>query len=282
MSESTGPTPVTDDVPTEVHQEWAELAEQAAAAQFAYHVKDAPTISDGEYDPLIRRLNAIEDEHPSLRTPESPTQNVGGASFATGFETVDHVERMLSLDNAFSFEELQTWAERVEREVGAGAHYLTELKIDGLAINLLYEKGRLVRALTRGDGRTGEDVTNNVRTIEGIPERLARRRRARARRGPRRGVLPDRGLRRPQREPRRGGQGAVRQPAQRRRGLAAPEGPQGHGHPAAAHARARHRRAPRVRHRAPERGVCRPARLGAADLRRGARARRHRGRARSS
>lgn len=168
-----GATPVTDDVPTAVHQEWAELAEQASAAQFAYHVKDAPTISDGEYDAIIRRLNAIEEQHPSLRTPESPTQNVGGASFATGFETVDHVERMLSLDNAFSFEELQTWAERVEREVGSGAHYLTELKIDGLAINLLYEKGRLVRALTRGDGRTGEDVTNNVRTIEGIPERLA-------------------------------------------------------------------------------------------------------------
>src|SRR6478736_6094388 len=112
---------------------------------------------------------AVTDDVP----PESPTQNVGGASFATGFETVDHVERMLSLDNAFSFEELQTWAERVEREVGAGAHYLTELKIDGLAINLLYEKGRLVRALTRGDGRTGEDVTHNVRTNEGIPERLA-------------------------------------------------------------------------------------------------------------
>ncbi|WP_076258464.1 NAD-dependent DNA ligase LigA [Intrasporangium flavum] len=177
MSETTGKaagaTPVTDDVPTAVHQEWAELAEQASAAQFAYHVKDAPTISDGEYDAIIRRLNAIEEAHPSLRTPESPTQNVGGASFATGFETVDHVERMLSLDNAFSFEELQTWVERVEREVGSGAHFLTELKIDGLAINLLYEKGRLVRALTRGDGRTGEDVTNNVRTIEGIPERLA-------------------------------------------------------------------------------------------------------------
>ncbi len=173
MSETSAPTPVTDDVPTAVHQEWAELAEQASAAQFAYHVKDAPTISDGEYDAIIRRLNEIEEAHPSLRTPESPTQNVGGASFATGFETVDHVERMLSLDNAFSFEELQTWAERVEREVGTGAHFLTELKIDGLAINLLYEKGRLVRALTRGDGRTGEDVTNNVRTIEGIPERLA-------------------------------------------------------------------------------------------------------------
>jgi DNA ligase (NAD+) len=168
-----GSTPVTDDVPTTIHQEWTELAEEASAAQFAYHVKDAPTISDGEYDSIMRRLNAIEDEYPSLRTPESPTQNVGGAAFATGFETVDHLERMLSLDNAFSFEELRAWAERVEREVGTGAHFLTELKIDGLAVNLLYEGGRLTRALTRGDGRTGEDVTNNVRTIATIPERLS-------------------------------------------------------------------------------------------------------------
>jgi DNA ligase (NAD+) len=167
-----GSAPLTDDIPAAVHQEWADLAERASAAQFAYHVKDAPTISDADYDGLIRRLNAIEEEHPSLRTPESPTQNVGGAAFATGFETVDHVERMLSLDNAFSFEELRAWAERVEREVGAGAHFLTELKIDGLAVNLLYEQGRLVRALTRGDGRTGEDVTHNVRTISGIPSRL--------------------------------------------------------------------------------------------------------------
>ncbi|MEO7754218.1 MAG: NAD-dependent DNA ligase LigA [Terracoccus sp.] len=159
-------------VPVEVHREWTELAEQAGAAQFAYHVKDAPTISDGDYDGLLRRLTELETAHPSLRTPQSPTQNVGGAAFATGFETVDHVERMLSLDNAFSIEELQAWAERVEREVGSGAHYLTELKIDGLAINLLYEQGRLVRALTRGDGRTGEDVTHNVRTISGIPTRL--------------------------------------------------------------------------------------------------------------
>ncbi len=169
------PASVTDDVPdvpAPVHREWTDLAEQAGAAQFAYHVKDAPTISDGEYDRLLRRLTELETAHPSLRTPQSPTQNVGGAAFATVFETVDHVERMLSLDNAFSVEELRAWAERVEREVGAGAHYLTELKIDGLAINLLYERGRLVRALTRGDGRTGEDVTHNVRTISGIPTRL--------------------------------------------------------------------------------------------------------------
>ncbi|OFE16760.1 DNA ligase (NAD(+)) LigA [Humibacillus sp. DSM 29435] len=160
-------------MPATVHHEWNELAERAGAAQFAYHVKDAPTISDGDYDALIRSLNEMEGAYPSLRTPQSPTQNVGGASFATGFETVDHLERMLSLDNCFSFEELATWAARVEREVGTDTHFLTELKIDGLAINLLYEQGRLVRALTRGDGRTGEDVTHNVRTISGIPSRLA-------------------------------------------------------------------------------------------------------------
>ncbi|MFW5468925.1 NAD-dependent DNA ligase LigA [Knoellia sp. CPCC 206435] len=155
--------------PEEARHEWADLAEQAAAHQFAYHVKDAPTISDGDYDALMRRLNALEDQYPSLRTPDSPTQSVGGAIFSTDFAAVDHLERMLSLDNAFSPEEMLEWAGRVEREAGTGFHYLCELKIDGLAINLLYEKGRLTRALTRGDGRTGEDVTLNVRTISGIP-----------------------------------------------------------------------------------------------------------------
>ncbi len=171
MTESAGLT--TDLIPDEVHHEWAELAEQVSAAQFAYYVKDAPTISDAEYDQLMRRLETLEEQWPSLRTPESPTQLVGGTAFATGFEPVDHLERMLSLDNAFSGEELQAWAERVEREVGEGCHYLVELKIDGLAVNLLYERGRLTRALTRGDGRTGEDVTNNVRTIEGVPQTLS-------------------------------------------------------------------------------------------------------------
>lgn len=154
--------------------EWAELAEQATAAQFAYHVRDAPTISDGDYDRLIRRLNELEEEFPEMRTPESPTQQVGGAVFSTDFTAVDHLERMLSLDNCFSPEELAAWAARVARDAGSAAyHYLCELKIDGLAVNLLYEKGRLVRALTRGDGRTGEDVTNNVKTIQGIPHQLA-------------------------------------------------------------------------------------------------------------
>ena len=169
-------TDLPTDVPDEVRHEWTDLAEQVRAHQFSYHVKDAPTISDGEYDELVRRLNALEDQYAELRTPDSPTQQVG-ASFSTDFAAVEHLERMFSLDNAFSAAELVAWAARVERDTaseggGAAYHYLCELKIDGLAINLLYEGGRLVRAATRGDGRTGEDVTNNVRTIEGIPHQL--------------------------------------------------------------------------------------------------------------
>lgn len=160
-------------VPAEVLHEWTDLAEQARGHQFAYHVQDAPTISDGEYDQLMRQLGALEESHPSLRTPDSPTQQVGGASFSSDFTPVDHLERMLSLDNAFSAEELAAWAARVTRDAGTTFHFLTEPKIDGLAINLLYENGRLTRALTRGDGRTGEDVTNNVRTIHGIPHQLS-------------------------------------------------------------------------------------------------------------
>ena len=167
---ATAPAPATE----AARHEWADLADRATAAQFAYHVKDAPTISDGEYDGLVRRLTELEEEFPELRTPESPTQQVGGAVFSTDFTAVDHLERMLSLDNCFSPEELAAWAARVARDAGSAEyHYLCELKIDGLAVNLLYEKGRLVRALTRGDGRTGEDVTNNVKTIEGIPHQLA-------------------------------------------------------------------------------------------------------------
>ncbi len=160
-------------VPAAALHEWTELAEQARGHQFAYHVQDRPTVSDGAYDALMRRLGELEDEHPSLRTPQSPTQQVGGAAFSTDFQAVDHLERMLSLDNCFSADELREWAARVARDAQAEPHYLCELKIDGLAVNLLYEDGRLTRALTRGDGRTGEDVTLNVRTIEGIPHRLA-------------------------------------------------------------------------------------------------------------
>ena len=163
---------MVSDVPEDVRHEWTDLAEQASAHQFAYHVKDSPTVSDGEYDRLMKRLNALEDEWPSLRTPDSPTQSVGGAVFSTEFQHVDHLERMLSLDNAFSPDEMVEWAARVTRDAGSGFHFLCELKIDGLAVNLLYEKGRLTRALTRGDGRTGEDVTLNVRTVHGIPTEL--------------------------------------------------------------------------------------------------------------
>src|SRR5690606_1839020 len=151
--------------------EWQRLADEVREHQFAYYVKDAPTISDAEFDRLLKRLEKLEEEHPELRTPDSPTQRVGG-TFSTEFRAVDHIERMLSLDNAFSAEEVQAWAQRVEREVGTGTHFLCELKIDGLAISLVYENGRLVRGVTRGDGRTGEDVTLNVRTISTIPQRL--------------------------------------------------------------------------------------------------------------
>lgn len=169
-------TPVTDDrdVPPEVRHRWTALAEQVRADQFAYYVRDAPSSSDAAYDERMRELERLEDQHPGLRTPDSPTQRVGG-TFSTEFTAVDHVQRMLSLDNAFSRDDLVAWAERVQRDLESTrpVEYLCELKIDGLAIALLYEKGRLVRAATRGDGRTGEDVTLNVRTITTIPDVLA-------------------------------------------------------------------------------------------------------------
>jgi DNA ligase (NAD+) len=150
----------------------ADLVERIDRMRFDYFVRDSPTVSDAEYDGLMRELQALEEAHPELRTPDSPTQTVGG-TFSTDFAAVDHIERMMSLDNAFSAEELAAWAERVERDKGAAkVHYLCELKVDGVAINLLYEQGRLVRALTRGNGSTGEDVTLNVRTIDVVPSEL--------------------------------------------------------------------------------------------------------------
>lgn len=161
--------------PDDARHRWTDVAEQIRAHQFAYYVRDAPTVSDAEYDALLRELGELEERYPGLRTPDSPTQKVGG-TFSTDFTPVDHLERMLSLDNAFSAEELLAWAERAHRDAGLAEgealEYLCELKIDGLAINLLYEDGRLVRAATRGDGRTGEDVTLNVRTIRGVPHVL--------------------------------------------------------------------------------------------------------------
>ena len=160
-----------EDVPADVRERHAVLAEEVRSHQFRYYVLDDPIVTDGEFDTQLKALEALEAEHPGLATPDSPTQLVGG-TFSTEFRAVDHLERMLSLDNVFAQEELAEWFRRIERDVGSGTHFLCELKIDGLAINLLYEKGRLVRALTRGDGRTGEDVTLNVRTIADVPHTL--------------------------------------------------------------------------------------------------------------
>ncbi|WP_432127330.1 NAD-dependent DNA ligase LigA [Streptomyces sp. bgisy082] len=159
--------------PAEAREKHADLAERIEEHRFRYYVKDQPVISDGEFDRLLRSLETLEEEYPELRTPDSPTQKVAG-QYETEFTAVEHRERMLSLDNAFDDEELAAWAERVARDVGTpDHHFLCELKVDGLAVNLTYEHGRLTRAATRGDGRTGEDITPNVRTIVDVPERLS-------------------------------------------------------------------------------------------------------------
>ncbi|MFF9866929.1 NAD-dependent DNA ligase LigA [Streptomyces sp. NPDC013953] len=161
-----------DAVPAEAREKHAQLAEQVEEHRFRYYVKDQPVISDAEFDRLLRSLEAMEEEYPELRTPDSPTQKVAGA-YETEFTAVQHRERMLSLDNAFEDLELASWADRVAKEVGTSDHhFLCELKVDGLAVNLTYENGRLTRAATRGDGRTGEDITPNIRTIADVPERL--------------------------------------------------------------------------------------------------------------
>ncbi|MGE2724723.1 NAD-dependent DNA ligase LigA [Mycolicibacterium pulveris] len=179
MSSEATPDPETtlaeqaEDAPdADVRRRWQELADEVREHQFRYYVRDAPIISDADFDKLLRELEALEDEHPELRTPDSPTQLVGGAGFATDFTPAEHLERMLSLDNAFTPEELAAWAARINGEIGDDAHFLCELKIDGVALSLVYRAGRLERAATRGDGRTGEDVTLNARTIDNVPHKL--------------------------------------------------------------------------------------------------------------
>ncbi|MFE7239798.1 NAD-dependent DNA ligase LigA [Streptomyces sp. NPDC057580] len=160
------------EVPVEVRERHALLAEQIEEHRFRYYVNDQPVVSDAEFDRLMRSLQELEDEYPQLRTPESPTQKVAGP-YRTEFTSVEHRERMLSLDNAFDDNGLAVWAERVAKDVGTtDYHFLCELKVDGLAVNLTYERGVLTRAATRGDGRTGEDITPNIRTISEIPHRL--------------------------------------------------------------------------------------------------------------
>ncbi len=149
----------------------ADLAEQVAEHNHRYHVLDSPVISDAEFDALLRELRQLEEEYPDLRTPDSPTQQVGDG-VAAGFAPVRHLVRLFSLDNAFSAAELESWFARAERLGGTGP-FLCELKIDGLAVDLVYRDGALARAATRGDGVTGEDVTANVRTIAAAPARLS-------------------------------------------------------------------------------------------------------------
>ncbi|HEY9563300.1 MAG TPA: NAD-dependent DNA ligase LigA, partial [Nocardioides sp.] len=165
----------TDEVSSatsEARDRHRELSEELEDARWRYYVLDDPILSDADFDQRMRELEALEDQFPELRTPDSPTQKVGGA-VSTEFTAVDHLQRMESLDNAFSYDELATWHARLARDGIKDPDLLCELKVDGLAINLLYEQGRLVRALTRGDGRTGEDVTPNVKTISSIPYRLS-------------------------------------------------------------------------------------------------------------
>ncbi|HEU5153076.1 MAG TPA: NAD-dependent DNA ligase LigA, partial [Iamia sp.] len=155
----------------------AELRTEIAEHDRRYHELDAPTISDADYDALVRELRALEETHPDLVTEDSPTQRVGSAPSAL-FAPVQHRQPMMSLDNAFDSESLVAWGDRLERRLGAEpdddpVDYVCELKIDGVAISLVYEDGELVQAATRGDGRVGEDVTANVRTIADVPHRLS-------------------------------------------------------------------------------------------------------------
>ena len=151
-------------------QRISQLTEEIRDHIFKYYVLDNPTITDAQFDALMRELEALEREHPELRASDSPTLGIGGG-FATSFEQVDHLEKMMSLDNVFDNEELGAWFDRVAKEA-PDAKWLCELKIDGLAINLRYEKGQLTKALTRGNGVTGEDVTLNVKTIKDLPHSL--------------------------------------------------------------------------------------------------------------
>lgn len=159
----------------DVKERYAQLVEQVRSARQSYYVNDAPTLSDAAYDALYRELEKLEAGYPELVANDSPTQEVGGEA-SSAFAPVAHLVRMYSLEDVFSLEELGVWLDRAEKNAlamtGAQPAWLTELKIDGLAVNLLYRHGQLVRAATRGDGTTGEDVTHNVLTIASIPTQL--------------------------------------------------------------------------------------------------------------
>src|SRR5690606_23972201 len=173
MSErTTAEVPTVEEPPAEAKQRHAELAREVEEHNYRYYVLDAPIISDAEFDALMRELVELEERYPALRTPDSPTQRVGG-TYATEFAPVSHIEPMLSLDNAFRDGEPEAWVRRLERERGGPGGAGCEPQIGGLAISLVYERGRLARAAARGDGRPGEDVTLNVRAIRQVPHHLS-------------------------------------------------------------------------------------------------------------
>ena len=157
---------------TDPRDDWQRLVDQINDARRNYYLKDSPTISDEEYDALFRALLDLEAEHPELATGDSPTQSVGGDR-SDMFDPVTHLQRMLSLDNAFSDDEMRAWLERVTRDLGTQPAMVCELKVDGLAVDIVYRQGRLVSLATRGDGRVGEDVTANVRWLPNVPVRLS-------------------------------------------------------------------------------------------------------------
>ena len=154
----------------EIRHQIQELCEEIGDHQFKYYVLDAPTISDAAFDKLWNQLLDLEKKYPQYKLESSPTLQVGGG-FSTSFTQHDHIEKMMSLDNVFDSGELDTWFDRIEKSESKNT-WLCEVKVDGLAINLLYEEGRLTRALTRGNGTTGEDVTLNIKTIKSVPLEL--------------------------------------------------------------------------------------------------------------
>jgi DNA ligase (NAD+) len=156
----------------EARQQWQRLTQRILQAQQEYYGADAPTLSDAAYDQMMRDLMALEDSYPEFRTADSPTLRVGASQAVSDFAPITHLERLLSLDNVFSEIELSDWLARIERLLGYLPSYLCELKIDGLAVDLVYRAGRLVSAATRGDGLVGEDITSNVCTIGVVPTRL--------------------------------------------------------------------------------------------------------------
>ena len=153
------------EISADLHREWDELAAEVRKHRDLYY-NGQPVITDAEFDEMFRRLQKMEEEHPELAVPDSPTKQVGAPTADSAFADVTHPERMMSLDNVFSEEEMSEWLDKTP------GPYLTELKIDGLSIDLIYENGELTRAATRGDGTTGEDITANARVIEDIPHKL--------------------------------------------------------------------------------------------------------------